>query len=606
MNQSYKVQKDARSIRNVLGIASSSVLLLVSLSGTAQADWPVAIQDKVTVGSNQSLVIPVLANDIGEGLVLNEVNTTTVKLGRASINADKQSITYKSAEDFEGQDSFWYNFKDSQGRANATQVFVEVTNVTKPAEWPSASNDSIDTTVNTPIIIPVLSNDNGVGLTITQVNEGTVGWGTAEIVDGGQSILYTPAADYKGTDEFWYVFSDQWGRTNAAKVNPVVKSDYSGWPSADEDYAETLAPATVAVDVLQNDSGENLKLTAVNDWTVSGGRARIEDSYIRYTPPKNYSGRDSFWYNFEDAQGRANATQVFVDVTKSTKLSSVEFCGVNYETDGTVENTRIISGAVDPNAKELSTSVALEDFPDQEEGNFAVVDDRRYFIVDTSDAKEVWVEKNGSSKRVATHTGSQRLYGAGIRDGVLYYSTSLENVAQVAKESLYSHDGDSLKLLGEYLIFSSDPIKLLANTNEVYYYFIGLNNGQSSLIYRLNSISGTPELMTRGSIGSYGSAYTNAILTYDGLLHYSSTSSSRGFGNTSLVVKDIYKDESASTTGLLDRAVVSHGRLLLITKSHRAGTYGDNPYSPVYVTYPPKLFALNSNNEHVELAVCEE
>ena len=608
MKQLIHVQKKHNFWRANTGMVASSVLLGISLSGVAKADWPVAIQDTVSTGSNQSLSISVLANDIGEGLLLNEVNTTTVKLGSASINGDKKSITYTPPTDFVGQDSFWYNFKDSQGRANATQVFVNVTTVTRPEAWPSAVTDSIDVTLNTTVTIPVLNNDGGVGLSITQVNDWTVNAGRAKVVDGGQSIEYTPASDYTGTDEFWYVFRDQWGRTNAGKVNPVVKPDYSGWPSAVADYTETLSPSTVAVNVLQNDSGEKLTLSSVNDWTVNGGRARIEDNYIRYTPPKNYSGRDSFWYNFEDAQGRANATQVFVDVSTSSQLPSIAFCGANYETDGTAENTRVISGGIDSNATELSTTVETETFPEQTDGNFAVVDDRRYYIVDTSAAKEVWMEQNGNNVKVATHAGSQKLYGAGIRDGVLYYATSLEESYLVAKESLYTHDGESSVLLGEYDVFAAYPIKLLANTSDVYYYFVGILNGQSRIIYRVNPTSGNTELAFVGGIGAYGGSSAKGIVMHDGLLHYSKTSVYRGIGPTTLNAKDIYQDETSdSISGLLDRAVVSQGRLLLTTKSHVSRVPSDeNPISGTSVTYPAKLFALNADNEYVELAVCEE
>jgi len=87
----------------------------------------------------------------------------------------------------------------------------------------------LDKPSHTPIgtLFQVLSNDtdaDGDKLTITSI-EG-VQHGTAIIVDGndadtlvGDAILYTPFADYAGTDSFLYRVTDNHGGTDAARVN---------------------------------------------------------------------------------------------------------------------------------------------------------------------------------------------------------------------------------------------------------------------------------------------------------------------------------------------------------------------------------------------------
>jgi len=69
--------------------------------------------------------------------------------------------------------------------------------------------------------------------------------------------------------------------------------------------------------VLDNDIGDRLSLTEVNDWTVKAGRASIQGDSVVYTPKTGFVGQDSFWYNFVDARGRKNSTQVKVNVTDS-------------------------------------------------------------------------------------------------------------------------------------------------------------------------------------------------------------------------------------------------------------------------------------------------
>ena len=196
--------------------------------------WPTGVADNVTVSMGQRVYIPVLANDSGENLSLTEINTTTVALGKVEMNSSRTAVYYTSASGYTGDDSFWYAFKDSQGRTNSTQVFLNV------FSFGTRENETTTTTNN-----------------------------------------------------------------------------YSGWPTANVDNVSTPKNTPITVDVLDNDIGDRLSLTAVNDWTVKAGRASIQGDSVLYTPKTSFVGQDSFWYNFIDARGRKNSTQVKVNVTDS-------------------------------------------------------------------------------------------------------------------------------------------------------------------------------------------------------------------------------------------------------------------------------------------------
>lgn len=92
--------------------------------------WPTATEDRVVAVSNQRIYLPVLENDIGQGLELIEVNTTTVGLGSVEMDAAKKAVYYRSAKNFVGKDSFWYAFKDNAGRTNSAKVSVKVAGAT--------------------------------------------------------------------------------------------------------------------------------------------------------------------------------------------------------------------------------------------------------------------------------------------------------------------------------------------------------------------------------------------------------------------------------------------------------------------------------------------
>jgi hypothetical protein len=188
---------------------------------------------------DQRVYIPVLANDSGENLSLTEVNTTTVALGKVEVNSSRTAVYYTSASGYTGDDSFWYAFKDSQGRTNSTQVFLKV-----------------------------------------------------------------------------FSFGDRGNETTT-----TTTTNYSGWPTANVDNVSTPKNTSITVDVLDNDIGDRLSLTKVNSWTVKGGRASIQGDSVFYTPKASFVGQDSFWYDFIDARGRKNSTQVKVNVTDAGNLN---------------------------------------------------------------------------------------------------------------------------------------------------------------------------------------------------------------------------------------------------------------------------------------------
>jgi VCBS repeat-containing protein len=87
---------------------------------------------------------------------------------------------------------------------------------------PNANDDSVSTTVNTPVPVAVLSNDDdpdGDPLTI-QSFQPTTPNGTINQV--GNQLVYTPNPGYTGTDTFTYTISDGRGGTDTATVTVSI------------------------------------------------------------------------------------------------------------------------------------------------------------------------------------------------------------------------------------------------------------------------------------------------------------------------------------------------------------------------------------------------
>lgn len=99
----------------------------INVYGSGPEQYPVAVADWSNTTINTARNINVLANDIGTGLYLNEVNRYSVN-GANVYAASNNQLSYSPKWGFSGKDSFWYSFKDNQGRTNSAEVTVFVSN----------------------------------------------------------------------------------------------------------------------------------------------------------------------------------------------------------------------------------------------------------------------------------------------------------------------------------------------------------------------------------------------------------------------------------------------------------------------------------------------
>ncbi len=116
--------------------------------------------------------------------------------GSVIPSADGKTVTYRPDDDYVGQDSFQYIVDGHELGSATVQVIRRVRDDQFRVESSSQGN-----------VLPVLLNDqlgggfSGVGR-ITQV--GTAAHGVASISADGRSLVYTPAAEYTGTDDVVY------------------------------------------------------------------------------------------------------------------------------------------------------------------------------------------------------------------------------------------------------------------------------------------------------------------------------------------------------------------------------------------------------------------
>jgi len=214
----------------------------VSVTVNPINDAPIAVNDNVWTSANKMVMVSVLANDTDvDGDSLSVTVTVAPTSGTATVQSDKR-ILYVPNSSYTGNDTFTYQIDDGNGGTDTATVTVAVNGS------PDAVNDTAQTEINTSKTISVLANDTDTNndiLTIVGVNAGLHG---SLVINSDNTITYTPAAGFSGTDIFSYTISDGHGGTDSATVTvtvtslPVALSVTLTYPSAGANFILTQTP----------------------------------------------------------------------------------------------------------------------------------------------------------------------------------------------------------------------------------------------------------------------------------------------------------------------------------------------------------------------------
>ena len=208
-----------------------AVTAIVNVDVTVPNQSPVAADDTANTLENTAVDINVLANDVDpEGDALTVTINQQGLNGTVTVNQDS-TITYTPNNGFIGFDRFTYEVSDGINAAVTATVDLEVTRANQSPVVTDTNNNTATTAENTPVTLNVLnsfSDPDGDPLSLAIVNNPTNG--TAAVDDNGTPndatddfIIYTPNANFTGTDSVTYEVSDGNGGTNTDTVNFTIE-----------------------------------------------------------------------------------------------------------------------------------------------------------------------------------------------------------------------------------------------------------------------------------------------------------------------------------------------------------------------------------------------
>ncbi|MBV7330326.1 cadherin-like domain-containing protein [Chloroflexi bacterium TSY] len=254
---------------------------------------------------------------------------------------------------------------DDDGGFMTSTIQINIQNVK-----PVAVDDVAKPYMNRATNIDVLKNDIDAGgdtLTIQAVGTPNNGVATTD----GITVVYTPTAEFIGSDELEYTIMDKDGASDSAVVTIRVEPQPAAIHVTD-DVVTGTQDTTLTIDVLANDHGadeETLLIREVGE--ALNGNATTDGSIIVYTPRSGFSGRDQFSYLATNSIGLTDSGLVAVEVRKGGTVSGTIFLDEN-------ENERFDEGE-EGIANATITLTAIERF-----ASFGNPDDRLSFQTKTN------------------------------------------------------------------------------------------------------------------------------------------------------------------------------------------------------------------------------
>ena len=183
---------------------------------------PNAVADTRTTGRTTPIVIKVLNNDTdpdGNALTVTAVSQSTAGTS-VTLNADN-TVSF-DPNGIIGSHTFSYTISDGLGGTDTANVTITASGSQGGHDnYPDTTDDYVTVSENGSILIHVLANDSdadGDVLVLGQID--SPNYGTVQKILG--SILYTPNANFTGTDVFYYSVHDGHGHDNYATVNITV------------------------------------------------------------------------------------------------------------------------------------------------------------------------------------------------------------------------------------------------------------------------------------------------------------------------------------------------------------------------------------------------
>ncbi len=427
-----------------------------------------------------------------------------------TLNGNSGLFTFIPDANFNGTLTMTYRVSDgvlvSNNVGTATFIVREVNDA------PIANNDTITSSEDVQLTLTAAQlfandskgpgNESGQTLTITGVQSISAQAGSVSLVAG--QIVYTPPTDFSGTDTFTYTITDN-GTTGGLPA-PLSSTATVTIVVLDKNDAPTTGPDSLTINedtpgtitsttLLSNDSpgpaneaNQLLQLVRVLPQSTAGGTVTLSGSQVVYTPPADFAGTDTFFYEVQDNGLSGNQP----DPQKSTGTVTVT---VNNVSDAPRVQTALGTRTVNEDSPAISIDLTTI-FTDPDV--ITSGDSLTYSVVGNSNAALVTPNVTGSTLTLPLQADAngQALVRVQARDiaGQTVVSTLTLNVIPV-------NDPPRLITAIPDVTMNEDDAPRDIQLSPSYFFDPDLGNGDTlsiTLVSNTNSLVVTPTIIAGG------------------------------------------------------------------------------------------------------------
>ncbi len=256
--------------------------------------------------TNEDTAMPILLTGVdpnSQSLAFSVVTPPA----HGTLSGSGASLSYMPAADYVGPDSFTYQAGD--GYVNSAPGTFTIT-VQAVNDAPVAQPQSVTTDEDTATAITLAGSDaESSPLTYAL----TAGPAHGSLSGTAPNLVYTPAGNYNGPDEFSFTVSDGLLTSSAATVLVTVGA-VNDAPVAQPQSVTTDEDTAVSVNLAGSDVESSPLTFAIAAAPAHGSLSGTAPNLV-YTPDGNYNGPDEFSFTVSDGLLTSSAATVLITVS---------------------------------------------------------------------------------------------------------------------------------------------------------------------------------------------------------------------------------------------------------------------------------------------------
>ncbi|GEP43499.1 Ig-like domain-containing protein [Brevifollis gellanilyticus] len=306
----------------------SSAPVTVTFTVTSINDVPEAHSQSLTTPEDTALPVTLAGTD-ADGDALTHVILSQPSHG--TLSGAAPNLSYTPATNYSGADSFTYKVNDGTADSATATISISVGPINdRPAVNPIAVTTAEDEGVE---IEPEAFDLDGDELTLSALTQ--PGHGTLTATASGW--LYTPNANYNGTDSFSYRANDGLADSDAAIVTITITA-VNDAPLAQAQSLTLDEDDVASVTLLGSDvEGSALTfeiLTQPAHGTLSGAAPNLV-----YTPAAHFHGADSFTFRVNDGDLNSTPATISLQVESINDAPVADSQNLSLDEDGSLAIT---------------------------------------------------------------------------------------------------------------------------------------------------------------------------------------------------------------------------------------------------------------------------